>query len=77
VNNLAMAGEPTLGVDVSDRFSSYCLLDKDGQVLEEGKLRTTVEALRRRFEGTDCRVIIEAGHILLGSVAFSPRQVMK
>ena len=51
----------TLGLDVSDRFTSYCLLDGDGEILEEGKLRTSEVALRDRFDTYECRVIVEAG----------------
>ena len=39
----------TLGIDVSDRYSSYCLLDAHGVVLEEGKLRTSEAGLAARF----------------------------
>ena len=56
-----MAGTATLGLDVSDRFVSYCLLDSSGDVVEEGKVRTDEAGLRRRFERLDCRVILEAG----------------
>jgi transposase len=51
----------TLGLDVSDRFTHYCLLDETGEVLEEGRLRTNQAAIRQRFEGPACRVVIEAG----------------
>ena len=44
-----------------DRFTSYCLLDGDGEILEEGKLRTSEAALRDRFDTCECRVIVEAG----------------
>ena len=40
----------TAGLDIGDKYSYLCLLDTDsGEVLEEGRLRTTPEALRRRF----------------------------
>jgi transposase len=51
----------TLGLDVSDRFTSYCLLDGDGEVSEEGRLRTAEGALRSRFADMACRVVVEAG----------------
>jgi transposase len=51
----------TLGLDVSDQFSNYCLLDSIGEVVEEGRIRTTAAALRKRFsEGQDL-VVLEAG----------------
>jgi transposase len=51
----------TLGLDVSDRYTNYCVLDREGEVLEEGRLKTSEALLRQRFEGTPCRVILEAG----------------
>ena len=40
----------TAGLDLGDKYSYLCLIDTDtGKVLEEGRLRTTPEALRRRF----------------------------
>jgi len=53
----------TAGVDLGDKYSYLCLLDTDGgEVIEEGRLRTTPEALRRRFASErPMRVAIEAG----------------
>jgi transposase len=51
----------TLGIDVSDRYSSYCLLDAHGVVLEEGKLRTSEAGLANRFKDFSGRVVLEAG----------------
>ena len=54
----------TAGLDLGDKYSYLCLLDTDtGEVIEEGRVRTTPEALRRRFasERPPMRVAIEAG----------------
>jgi len=54
----------TVGVDLGDRYSYLCFLDtQSGEVIEEGRLRTTPEALRRRFcsEQWPLRIAIEAG----------------
>jgi transposase len=52
----------TVGLDVSDRWTSVCLLDRDGEVFEEGKVRTSPEAFSRRFSGIDsCRMVMEVG----------------
>jgi transposase len=53
----------TAGVDLGDKYSYLCLLDTDGgEVIEEGRVRTTPEALRRRFASErPMRVAIEAG----------------
>jgi len=42
--------EMTLGLDLGDRYSHYCLLNGDGAVIEEGRLQSTEAALRRHFE---------------------------
>jgi transposase len=51
----------TMGLDVSDHFSSYCLLATDGDVEQQGRIRTTPDALRSFFEGRKLRVVLEAG----------------
>ena len=53
----------TVGLDLGDRYSYLCLLDTEsGEVIEEGRLRTTPEAFERRF-GSErpLRIAIEAG----------------
>jgi hypothetical protein len=40
----------TAGLDLGDKYSYLCLIDtQSGEVTEEGRLRTTPEAFRRRF----------------------------
>ena len=56
-----MLATRTLGLDISDRFTSYCLLDDAGEIIEEGRLRTTPEAFGQRLMGLAARVVIEAG----------------
>jgi transposase len=53
----------TAGLDLGDKYSYLCLLDTEGgEVIEEGRVRTTPEALRRRFASErPMRVAIEAG----------------
>jgi transposase len=53
----------TAGLDLGDRYSYLCLLDtQSGEVIEEGRLRTTPEAFERRFASEQpLRVAIEAG----------------
>lgn len=53
----------TAGLDLGDKYTYLCLLDTEsGEVLEEGRLRTTPEALRQRFEGCQpMRIAIEVG----------------
>ena len=53
----------TAGLDLGDKYSYLCLIDTDtGKVVEEGRLHTTPEALRRRLcSEQPMTVAIEAG----------------
>jgi transposase len=53
----------TAGLDLGDKYSYLCLIDQhSGEVIEEGRLRTSPEAFRRRFASEQpIRVAIEAG----------------
>src|SRR5919202_5106302 len=53
----------TAGLDLGDKYSHLCLLDtRSGEVVEEGRLRTTPETLKRRFSGCGpMRIAIETG----------------
>jgi transposase len=53
----------TAGLDIGDKYSYLCLIDTlSGEVIEEGRLRTSPEAFKRRFasERPMC-IAIEAG----------------
>ena len=39
----------TIGLDLGDRWSFYCVLDEAGQVILEQKLPTTSEAMKQSF----------------------------
>src|SRR5947208_8716926 len=39
----------TIGVDLGDRWSYYCVLDEAGEVLLEQKLATTPEVMKQTF----------------------------
>jgi transposase len=52
----------TVGLDLGDRFSHVMVLDAQGQVVEEGRVATREEALRKRFsEGPPMRIAMETG----------------
>ncbi len=39
----------TIGLDLGDRWSFYCVMDEAGQVILEQKLATTAEAMKQTF----------------------------
>ena len=49
------------GVDVSDRFSTFCTVDEAGEIEEEGRVRTSPQAFRTHFQKSPRRVVIEVG----------------
>src|SRR5215212_4865932 len=53
----------TAGLDLGDKYSYLCLIDThSGEVMEEGRLRTSLETLKRRFSSEQpMRIAIEAG----------------
>jgi transposase len=51
----------TVGLDVSDKQSTYVVLDSKGQVIEEGKVATSRVGLSKQFASQPCRIAIEAG----------------
>ena len=53
----------TAGLDLGDKHSHLCLIDTEsGEVLEEGRLRTTPEAFGRRFASErPMRIAVEVG----------------
>ena len=52
----------TVGVDLGDQWSHYCILDLEGETLAEGQLRTTQEDIAEFFEALNAaRVVFEVG----------------
>ena len=52
----------TVGVDLGDKWSSYCILGLEGQTLAEGQLRTTKQHVAEFFKALNiARVVLEAG----------------
>ena len=52
----------TVGLDIGDRFTQVCVLDEDGEVMEEGRISTTPRAFQQRFAAMlPTRLVLEAG----------------
>src|SRR6516162_8889957 len=55
-------GQLTIGLDLGDRYSSYCVLDEAGKILLEQKLPTTQETMKQSFgRMARCRIAMETG----------------
>jgi len=56
------AGPITIGMDLGDKTSRYCVLDSAGEVQSEGSVATTRTAMTQKFSGmARCRWAIEVG----------------
>ena len=52
----------TVGLDVGDRYSQFCIFDESGEIVAEGRVRTTAETLNEHFaRWARSRVVLEAG----------------
>src|SRR5262245_46583894 len=55
-------GAFTVGVDLGDKWSNYCIVGLEGETLTEGQLRTTQEDVAAFFQAlTPARVVMEVG----------------
>jgi transposase len=48
-NEILKEQKLTIGLDLGDRWSFYCVLDEAGQIIVEQKLPTTPEAMKQTF----------------------------
>jgi transposase len=61
-NNITKGLELAIGVDVSDKYSQICVIDREGEVLEESRILTKPGAFESRFSVCSPALIaIEAG----------------
>jgi transposase len=52
----------TIGMDLGDKTSRFCVIDKGGDVVTEGGLATTRKGISEKFAGLKhCRIAIEVG----------------
>src|SRR6516162_5982505 len=55
-------GQLTIGLDLGDRSSAYCVLNEAGEIVFEHKLATTPEAMKQVFGSMPrCRIAMETG----------------
>lgn len=51
----------TVGIDLGDKLSRYCIVDQEGDVVEEGSFRNPVSSIETHFAGEPRRIALEAG----------------
>src|SRR5579862_2674967 len=58
----APSGDSTIGMDLGDRWSRYCIVDAAGTIAKEDRVRTTPEVLEECFgKIPSTRIVIETG----------------
>jgi transposase len=56
------AGPITIGMDLGDKTSRYCVLGEQGEIVQEGSVGTTKKALAQKFGALRrCRMAMEVG----------------
>ena len=61
-NEILKEQKLTIGVDLGDRSSAYCILNEAGNIVFEHKLATTPEAMKQVFGSMPrCRIAMETG----------------
>lgn len=51
-----------VGIDIGDRYSQIAVLDEDGEVNEQSRIRTTPTAFKRYFQNKPpMRIAMEVG----------------
>jgi transposase len=62
IREITQISELTLGLDLGDKFSYYCIIDKSEKRVEEGKVKTQRRAMERFFKSqSKMRVVVETG----------------
>jgi hypothetical protein len=57
----------TVGVELGDQWSNYCILGLGGETLAEGQFRTSQQEVAEFFQGLAvARVVVEVGPIQHG-----------
>jgi transposase len=58
----ALTRTVTIGIDIGDRWSHYCILDEEGEIVEQGRFRTTATSVGKHFQQVPrARIAMEAG----------------
>jgi len=53
--------QETIGIDLGDRLSRYCIVDRDGNIVEEGSFRNQASSIQAHFGGEPRRIALKAG----------------
>jgi transposase len=51
----------TIGIDLGDKMSRYCIVNEQGEVVEDGGFRNQVSSIEAHFSGAPRKIALEAG----------------
>lgn len=61
-DSVKVAWTTTIGVDLGDRRSRVCVMDREGEIVEEASIPTTASAFERKFGSVErSRIVVETG----------------
>jgi transposase len=60
-NDIRIAETYTVGIDLGDRKSVYCVLDEEGKVIRRGAVSTNRQAFANEFQPGGFRAVLECG----------------
>jgi len=61
-NAVTTSGGGTIGIDLGDRWSRYCILDSHGEIVREDRVRTNTGDFEQQFKAIPpTRIVVEAG----------------
>ena len=61
-NAIRVGTKRVAGLDLGDKTSQLCICTAEGEIVEQGRVRTSEEGLARRFRGVEpMRIALEAG----------------
>jgi hypothetical protein len=52
-----LQGSMTIGMDLGDKHSWYCVLDGQGEVIQEGRVGTNKKAMAKVFGSMGCSTL--------------------
>ena len=62
IREITQIPELTMGLDLGDKVSHYCIIDKSGKRVEEGRVKTQRRAMERFFKSQPkMPVVVETG----------------
>jgi transposase len=60
-NKMQKQMRETIGIDLGDKVSRYCIIDQEGEVVEEGSFRNQASSIEKHFGDQPRQIALEAG----------------